>query len=82
MKRYTLSLAITQLVVRLQAEVPSGYFAWGCEVLEDKSLRVDQVSTEPLVSIVPWSSAQMSIFELKGHQAVCLRTYQLSTSRR
>ena len=42
------------MAVRLQAEVPSGYFAWGCEVLEDKSLRVDQVSAEPLVSVVPW----------------------------
>ena len=35
-------------------EVPSGCFAWGCEVLEDKSLRVDQASAEPLVSVVPW----------------------------
>ena len=51
------------------------------EVLEDKSLRIDQASTEPLVPIVPWLSVHISVFELKGHQAVYLRTYQLSTSR-
>ena len=42
------------MAVRSQAEVPSGCFTWGCEVLEDKSLRVDQASAEPLVSVVPW----------------------------
>ena len=73
---------MTQLVVRLQVEVPSGYFTWGCEVLEDKSLRVDQASAEPLVPVVPWLSVHMFVFEPKGQQAACLRTYQLSTSRR
>ena len=38
----------------LEAEFPSGCFAWGCGVLEDKSLCIDQASALPLVPIVPW----------------------------
>ena len=47
-------LASTQVVVRLEVEFPSGHFAWGCGVLEDKSLHIDPASTLPLVHIVPW----------------------------
>ena len=47
-------LASTQVVVRLEVEFPSGHFAWGCGVLEDKSLHIDPASTLPLVRIVPW----------------------------
>ena len=75
-------LASAQVTVQLQAEFPSEHFVWGCGVLEDKSLCVDQASAEPLVPVVPWLSVHVSIFELKGHQAACLRAYPLSTSRR
>ena len=47
-------LASAQVTVQLQAEFPSEHFVWGCGVLEDKSLCVDQVSALPLVCFVPW----------------------------
>ena len=53
MSAHVSPLDCTQLVVQLQAEIPSGYFAWGCGVLENKSLRIDQVSALPFVCIVP-----------------------------
>ena len=49
MSAHVSPLDCTQLAVQSQAEIPSGYFAWGCGVLENKSLRIDQVSALPLV---------------------------------
>ena len=46
--------ATTVLLDESVADFHSGRFAWGCEVLEDKSLHIDQTSALQLVCIVPW----------------------------
>ena len=40
-------------MVKLWAEFPAGCFAWGCGVLENKSLCIDRLSTLPLFLYVP-----------------------------